>query len=121
MPTSTQMNEHGAEIYGGTLDELHPDRNDVILEALVRYETNEDSRADRVLLWFDVAYCNALVHTEGAEETKKLADEILENHELAIVQRAKDPAGRSEQSIRMVAQQADRGLRLARLILGRLP
>jgi hypothetical protein len=50
--------------YGGDLEGLHPDRNEVLLEALDRFERGRASKADLVLLWFDVALCEALAQKE---------------------------------------------------------
>jgi hypothetical protein len=48
------------EAYGGRIDhkaddwELHPERVEAVLAAMDRHEAEEDTAADRVLLWFDV-------------------------------------------------------------------
>lgn len=54
------------EYYGGKLDELHPERTDVINEALGRYEAGEDTPADRFALWADVALSDAWTNLERA-------------------------------------------------------
>lgn len=41
--------------YGGPVSGMHPERDKAVLEAMSRHEKNEDTEADRVLLWFDVA------------------------------------------------------------------
>ena len=63
--------------YGGTLDELHPDRNEVINDALERFENDSATKADLVLLWFDVIFNDVGCRAENAEaEVGRLRNEL---------------------------------------------